>query len=294
MKQPLPIALILLLLGAPGYANNLAAKPALETFYNASSRADYVDALNQFRDLHERHPDDPELAYYLGRSLYHQRQLEEADEILSRNIERYPEHVESHYVLGSVKLTRVSEVSVFRKIGMAKAAIGAWEQTVALDPNHVEALYGVVEFYFNAPGMAGGDKALAEAKLAELAQLSKPWADLSRASRAVRAESYQDAEALFKSAIAGIPNRAFPQLMLANAYLQQDKFDDALKALNTYKQRERTWNDPSVTQTELMAARIYQGLGETAQAKQSLRRVLDNEPVDNIREQAEELLASLD
>lgn len=294
MKQSIPTGLILLLLSAPIAANNLAAKPALETFYSAESRADYIDALTQFRDLHERHPEDPELAYYLGRSLYHQRQLEEADEVLSSNIERYPEHVESHYVLGSVKLTRVSEVSVFRKIGMAKAAIGAWEQTVELDPDHVEALYGVVEFYFNAPGMAGGDKELAETRLAELAELSEPWANLSRASRALRAKSYQDAEALFQSAIAGIPNRAFPQLMLANAYLQQDKFHDALKALDTYKQRERTWNDPGVTQTELMAARIYQGLGDTRLAKQSIQRVLENHPADNIREQAEELLASLE
>lgn len=117
-----------------------ANSTALETFLNAESASDYRSALEQFKSLHKSDPTNAELSFYLGRSLYHQGEFEAADEVLSKNIENHPRHYESHYVLGSVKLSRVSEVNLFRKASMAKAAIAAWEKTVELKPDHVEAL----------------------------------------------------------------------------------------------------------------------------------------------------------
>lgn len=274
-------------------ANTTSLESALATFYGAKDEADYDRALELFENLYEKNPKNAEIAFNYGRSLYREQRLEEADEVLSANIKRYPDHVESHYVLGSVKLTRVSQVSLFRKIGMAKDAIAAWEKTVELEPEHVEALYGVVEFYLNAPGMAGGNKEVGQAKLKELEGLSKPWADLSKASMALRDEAFDKSQTYFASAISGIPGRAFPQLMLANAYLRQEKFDDAKAALEIYKDRARTWNDPGIAQIELMAAKIYQGLKQNEKAARAAQVVLDNNPPDNIRKQAEEILEAI-
>lgn len=287
----------LLLIGSLAYAEphspetkiqEAAIQASLKVFNEANTEAQYQQALDNFKQLHKTYPTDKDLSFYLGRSLYRNHDIEAADKVLSKNIERYPDHVESHYVLGSVKLTRVAEVSVFKKIGMAKAAIEAWEEAARLDPTHVEVLYGVVEFYSSAPGIAGGDDEIGKKKLIELEALSVPWANLSKASRAMRAESFAEAEALFRKAITGIPERAFPQLMLANAYVRQEKFDEALIALAAYKNRDKTWNDPGVSQTELMAARIYQGLGRGEDALTSLDLVLASNPSETIRDQAKQ------
>ncbi len=291
----LVIAAHLLIMISPSTlaTTNTQIQSALDTFQSASSEADYKEALAQFQSLYKSNPEDANLAYYYGRSLYRAQRFEEADKVLTKNIERHPNHVESHYVIGSVKLSRVSEVSIFKKIGMAKAAIAAWEKTVELDPTHVEALYGVVEFYLNAPGMAGGDKALGEQKLRALEMLSPAWADLSKASIAVRADAFDDAEPLFASAIEGIPNRAFPELMLVNAHLKQEKYGKALTALDSYRQRERKWNDPGVPHIELMAAKIYQGLNQIDDAEKAVTLALNNDPPENVREQAEALLKAI-
>lgn len=150
-----------------------------------------------------------------------------------------------------------------------------------------------MEFYYVAPGFAGGDEDIAALRLEELARLSQPWAQLTRASRAMTAESFKESEALFEEAIAGIPNRAFPQMMLANLYMKQEQYDKALEALERYKEREHTWNDPGPAQTGLMTARIYQGLEKPTQAIEAIELALSENPNDMIRSQAEELLKDL-
>ncbi len=271
----------------------LSATSALNTFNHAKTEQDYLTALEQFQTLHKSNPTDAELSYYLGRSLYRNGEFKAADKVLSKNIERHPGHVESYYVIGSVKLSLVGEVSIFKKVGMAKAALDAWHQAANLDPEHVEAQYGLVEFYYTAPGIAGGDEDLGQQELTKLETMSEAWANLSKATRASQAGAYTEAERLFNLAISGIPNRAFPELMLANTYLKHEKYDQALATLNSYKKRDRTWNDPGVPQIELMAAKIYTGLGRKDEAIASLDLVLTNNPIKAIREQAEEELKSL-
>lgn len=290
--------IVLTVLLALLFSNELSAaespSQAKAMFDNAATPEEYKQALAALTEAHRDSDEDAELTFYLGRSLFHDQQLEAADELLTANIKKHPEHDMSHYVLGSVKLTRVAEVSLFRKIGMAKAALSSWQRAYELNPDNVEALYGIVEFYYTAPGVAGGDKTLGAEQLEVLASVSEPWADLSKASRAAQAESFQEAEALFQKAIQGIPHRAFPQLMLANTYVRQEEYEAALKALERYRQRDKTWNDPGTPQIELMAARIYSGLGQQAEARDAIELVLASNPPEAIREQAEQTLEGLE
>ena len=302
MRRYIALTTFIALIFSMGYSIELAAqvseapsaKAAKALFDSAREPDQYKRALQALEAAVDDDPDDPDLSFYLGRSLFHDQQLEAADKVLSANIKKYPSHAMSHYVLGSVKLTRVAEVSLFRKVGMAKAALRSWQRAYELNPEHAESLYGVVEFYFTAPGMAGGDKEQGAIELARLESLSEPWANLSKASRAAQNEDFAAAEVLFKKAIEGIPYRAFPQLMLANTYVQQDKLMEALAALNTYRERERTWNDPGAAQIELMAARIYRGLGQQAEAKRAINLVFSSNPPPAIKAQAEQTLGEIE
>ena len=260
---------------------------------SAFDKGQYELAKDDFQALHKANPDDPQLAFYLARGLYRQQELAAAETILLKSLERFPDHVESQYLLGSVLLSRVAEVNIFRKAGLANSAVAAWEQAVALDPTHAEALYGVASFYLTAPGIAGGDKDLGMQKLAQLDALSPPWALLIRASLTARDEQYEQAEQLFKSAIKGIPGRAFPSLMLTNLYLKQEKYDLALAELEVYKSRVKTWNDPGLAQTELMAGKIYEGLNQTPAAIKSYEIVLNEVAQRQIKKQAEDALEVL-
>lgn len=286
-------ALFFLLAVLIGSANATLASKPIEAALSDFNDGQYDAALQHFRQLHEASPDDPDLTFYLARSLYRKLELETAESLLLKSIERHPQHVESHYLLGSVQLSRVAEVNLFRKAGLAKSALKSWEQAVELDPDHAEALYGVASFYLSAPGIAGGDQKLGKQKLAELERLSPPWADLTRASVALRDEAFDEAEQLFKTAIQGIPGRAFPTLMLANLYLKQEKYENALTTLEDYQNRDRTWNDPGPEQTALLAGKIYQGLNRPEAAIASFVVVKNGVANQNMKEQAEEALDEL-
>lgn len=260
---------------------------------SAFEKGQYELAKSGFQELHRENPNDPQLAFYLARSLYRHQELEAAETILLKSLEQFSSHVESQYLLGSVHLSRVAEVNVFRKAGLASSAVTAWEQAVALDPTHAEALYGVASFYLTAPGIAGGDKDLGMQRLAELEALSPPWALLTQASLAMRDERYEQAEQLFKTAIKGISGRAFPSLMLTNLYVKQEKFDLALTQLEVYKSRAKTWNDPGLAQTELMAGKIYEGLDRTQAAIKSYEIVLNEVAHRQIKKQATDALKDL-
>ena len=270
----------------------LATSPldvALSNFQNGQ----YDPALEDFRILHSESPEDPDLTFYLARSLYRKLELKTAQTLLTKSLKAYPDHVESHYLLGSVQLSLVPEVNIFRKAGLAKKSVNSWEQAVELDPSHAEALYGVASFYSSAPAIVGGDKNLGEEKIMDLQRLSAPWADLTRASIAAREEQFEESEELFKKAISGIPQRAFPVLMLANLYLIQENHEAALQTLEQYQKRDKTWNDPGEEQTALVAGKIYRGLNRTEEAIQSFERVKRGVSTRGMKTQAEEALDAL-
>jgi predicted Zn-dependent protease len=280
--------LILLILAR----STLANKP-LDTALASFQNGQYETALEHFRKLHAESPQDPDLTFFLARSLYRKLELKTAEELLNDSLKRHPGHVESHYLLGSVQLSLVAEVNIFRKAGLAKMAVKSWEQAVTLDPQHAEALYGVASFYSSAPGIAGGDPELGEQRIVALQKLSPAWADLTRASIAARAEEFAESEKLFKTAIDGIPGRAFPTLMLANLYLKQEQYESALKMLDQYCKRDKTWNDPGEEQTALLAGKIYQGLDKTEAAIASFEIVKRGVANRAMREQAEDALEKL-
>tara|TARA_R110002072_G_scaffold1369_6_gene11271 strand:+ start:27091 stop:27969 length:879 start_codon:yes stop_codon:yes gene_type:complete len=286
------IRIVLSILAIGFMANALGANAGIDAL-SAFKAGQYDIARQGFRELHNSKPKDPQLTFYLARSLYLNQELEEAETLLLKSLERFPDHAESHYLLGSVQLTRVADVNIFRKAGMAKSAVKAWEQAVHLDPNHAEALYGVASFYYSAPGIAGGDIDLGKKKLMDLEALSPPWAQLTRASIVMKDESYIEAEKLLKEAIEGIPGRAFPTLMLANLYLKQEDFELALKTLKDYELREKTWNDPGAAQTSLLAGKIYEGLDHRQAAIEAYQLVLNEVTTPQLKKQAKEALEKL-
>ena len=129
-------------------------------------QAKYAIALEQLEKL-SRNNSDPDINFYLARSLFKDRQFKKAREILENNIKHHPGHADSHYLLGTVKLSLIREVSIFKKPGMAKSALSAWQAAVAADEKHVESRYAVASYLMNAPGLVGGNRNRSTANIGE-------------------------------------------------------------------------------------------------------------------------------
>lgn len=81
-------------------------------------------------------------------------------------VKEAPENAEAHLWLGRAYGQKALTSSIFSQMGWAKKCKASFEKAVALDPKNVDARVDLIQYYANAPGIAGGgmDKARAQQK----------------------------------------------------------------------------------------------------------------------------------
>ncbi len=82
-----------------------------------------------------------------------------------------PNSAEAHYWLGAVYGQQAMAAGIFSKMGFAKKVKLEFEKAAALDPKHIEARFGLLQFHLQAPGIAGGDEEVAKQMAVELANI---------------------------------------------------------------------------------------------------------------------------
>jgi len=123
----------------------------------------------------------------------------EAQERFEQAAELQPKDANGQFWLGESCFEHIDDVGMLSKMSLASEGRKAFEKALALDPNHVGARVGLIQFFSQAPGFAGGsmDKAKATANellalpgkrgeyqgqmaLAGLAAQESNWAEMSR------------------------------------------------------------------------------------------------------------------
>jgi tetratricopeptide (TPR) repeat protein len=162
------VALSALVLLASGSALADARTDAIKAF---ESRQDRV-ALGLLQAAAKAAPDDAELHAYLGRAYTRAAQGEAAMAALARAIELAPAKAEYHIHMVSAIGQQVTQVGMFKKMGLAKQVREHAERAVALDPGSVRARESLMQFYVQAPGIAGGSMDKAREQAAAIAKLN--------------------------------------------------------------------------------------------------------------------------
>lgn len=100
-----------------------------------------------------------------GRAALQRNDAEAARKLLEQAVAQNPNSAEAHYLLGDAYGTLISTASMFSKPGLAKKTHEELDRAIQLDPNLLDARFGMIEWYLEAPGFIGGgeDKAIAEA-----------------------------------------------------------------------------------------------------------------------------------
>ena len=172
--------------------------------------------------------------YYLGRIAFDQKDLDAAEDHLEEAIDTDDKVADYHYWLGSVLGTSIRDANMLKQGMLASKIKDEFEKTVALDPKFMDAHWGLISFYTEAPGFMGGsfEKALAEAEA--IKKLNE--ADGHRAYGQVYAkqEKFDEAEKEYRLAYKANPAYTNPLLSLYVSRKQNDKafafLEEALKA----------------------------------------------------------------
>ena len=124
-----------------------------------------VEAQAAFEKIAATDPKNAEAAYYLGQLALDRDDSDQAVKWLEQAVVLAPDKSTYFLALGDAYSIAVNKVGVFSKAGVAEKCLAAYDQSVATDPDNLDARARRVEYYRHAPGFVGGgmDKAYAEA-----------------------------------------------------------------------------------------------------------------------------------
>lgn len=155
-----------------------------------------------------------EANWRIGETLVMIGKSKEALEFLEAAVEENSEHAEAQYWWGAANGEVAGQASIFSAAGYAKACLKAFEKAVALDPNHLDAREGLMQYYLEAPGFMGGDqnKALEQANAILAQNQERGYLNLAAVYQAqekpdLALEAYNDLLIAFPTSTNGLLTR---------------------------------------------------------------------------------------
>ena len=207
------------------------AKQLFDDARNAEAKTELI-ALQKADDR------NPAVAYYLGRIAAIRNESDEAIKYFERAVKLEEGNALYHAWLGNAIREVTPRSSKLRMPFNARRMKKEWERAVALDPNQIDARYGLVQFYAYAPGVMGGDIAKAREQVAEIAKRNIMRGALGRAVIADVEKNTAAEEAAYRDAIAAAPDSAAGYFALGGMYARAGKAVEAFAILDQYAKRQ--------------------------------------------------------
>src|SRR5690349_13370574 len=155
MVRRLFAAVMVCLLGVPVHAGSPGADLAERNHWKR------LKAMVEPRIV--ANPNDADAQYLLSRLRMAYHDPDGALGPAEKSVALAPKNADYQWQLAQVVGELASNASVFKQIGLAKRFKREAETVLSIDPEHTGAMIGLMEFYYRAPGIVGGDKKKAEA-----------------------------------------------------------------------------------------------------------------------------------
>jgi tetratricopeptide (TPR) repeat protein len=161
--------------------------------------------------------------------------------LFEKAIAQNPKNAAAHFLLGTAYGSQAQKASLFRQASLAGKTKDEFEQAVALDPNLLEARYGLVEFYAMAPGIIGGSYDKAFAQSAEIKKRDPLMAHRAAAFIYSHQKKTDEARNEYLAEVREFPKSARAHIDLGVSYIVEknykaagDEFEIAVKVDPAY------------------------------------------------------------
>ncbi len=164
---------------------------------------------------------DAEAQWLLSRVRLQYRDSEGALTAAEKSVALDPKNVEYQWQLAQVVGELASDASIFKQIGLAKRFKREAEAALAINPRHTPSMVGLMEFYYRAPGVVGGDKKAAEAMPDRIMAINKVDGLLAKIRLMGRMNPPAppgQVEQMYVEAMQADPSRYEPHVNLAAIY----------------------------------------------------------------------------
>ncbi|GAA3779056.1 hypothetical protein GCM10022423_38720 [Flavobacterium ginsengiterrae] len=187
----------------------------------------YEEAQIVFEEILKSKPSDAKVIEYLGDIASHNKSWQKAVDYYKKLKKLKPSEANVYFKYGGALGMRASEVNKIKALGLASEVKESFEKAIELNPKHIQARWGLIEYYLHLPGILGGSESKAVSYSNELLKLSLVDGYLSRGRIEEYFDRYTEAEKYYiKANEIGKSKTTFQKLY--NLYL--NKLKDAKKA----------------------------------------------------------------
>jgi len=189
-----------------------------------------------------------------------------------------PQNSSYHFYLAQILCEAAGRANKLRAIGLARRGKAEIDTAVSLDPHNTFALFARMLFFYEAPGLVGGNQPQAFATAAEIERIEPARGNFGRARLAAHnAKTASQAEGYYLKAIELNPRYYSAMVELANFYRTAvpPRFDLAEKYARQAQQVE-----PDRVTAFTVLAETYAATGRFAELEQVLEQSEGNVPDD--------------
>ena len=187
------------------------------------------NALSNAQAYAKANPGNAEAWILLTRAQLQAGKSESAVVSAEKAVKLAPKNPQSQYWLGNAYGSRIGEVGMMSKMSMAPKLRGAFETTVVLDPNNLDAREALLQFYLQAPAIAGGGKDKALLQVKEITKRDAARGHLAQAQVYLNEQNNAAAVKSYEAAYAAKPDNADIRLALGIAYQQSKRWPEAFR-----------------------------------------------------------------
>ncbi len=174
---------------------------------------------------------EAETSWLMSRAKAALGELEEAHRLAERAVLADGSKAEYHVQLAAVEGRMAEKASLFKQLGFARRAKKELDIALTLDPRNLDALYGLMLYYYAAPSFVGGDKRKAQEMAETMIAIDPTRGYLAQARLAKDRKDPIHAEEYYLKAIDAAPGFYEAKVALSSLYLDiaTPKFDVARK-----------------------------------------------------------------
>lgn len=169
---------------------------------------------------------DAQAAYFLSCAKGAFGDTDAALELAQRAVSLDPANSQYHLQLGVALGRKANKASFFKAMSLVGQYKAELRKAVELDPKNIDAVWELMEFYWHAPGIAGGDQKKARALAGDIMRLNTAKGYLALTELADKEET--DVEDYYRKAAQADPKSYEVQMRLAVFYASDKHRNDEL------------------------------------------------------------------
>ena len=177
-------------------------------------------------------PSDARAAGFLGRVFFEENESERAIEWLEKAAALDPKSPAHPYWLGRALGQRAIRASVFARASLAGRIRRAFQRSIDLDPDNLDARIGLEEFYLRAPGFMGGSVARAKSEAEEVRRRDALRGHRAMARVYEQQKLWDSAAAEYRRAIAEFPSSREPYIWMERSAIDRKDWDAAFRSMD--------------------------------------------------------------